>query len=218
MKVSRKHLSAKDLFCLIYNHFKTIKPSRKLAPRSNPITLVDCLMSGLAMFSLKFTSLLKFDEAKKDRQIKHNLRTLFHVNQIPSDTYMRERNDEVDPKEIRKIYKKVLAHVQRGKDLDEFEYIDKHYLLAGDGTGFFSSDVIRCKNCCIMHHNKCHIQFVTELSDRLSDYKQNTYLFVKAIMQPWELYYINDERKITTISIDAIAGLQEIVLNSSTKC
>lgn len=60
------------------------------------------------MFSLKFPSLLKFDEAKKDTQIKHTLRTLFHVQQAPSDTYMRERNDETDPREVRKVYKKFL--------------------------------------------------------------------------------------------------------------
>lgn len=143
MKASRKYLSAEGLFGLIYNHFKTIKAPRALAPRSNPIMLTDYLMSGLAMFSLKFPSLLKFDEAKEDRQIRHNLRTLFHVKQTPSDTYMRERNDEVDPREVRKVYKKVFAQVQRGKGLEEFEYLDGYYVLAGDGTGFFSSDALK---------------------------------------------------------------------------
>ena len=57
---------------------------------------------------------------------------------------MRERNDEADPGEIRKVYKKVFAEVQRVGGLEEFEYLDKHYLLAGDGTGFFSSHTIHC--------------------------------------------------------------------------
>ncbi len=169
------------------------------------------------MFSLKFSSLLKFDEAKEDAQIKHNLRTLFHVQQAPSDTYMRERNDEVDPREVRKVYKKVFAQVQRGGGLEEFEYLDKHYLLAGDGTGFFSSDTVHCNNCCIKHNNKCHIEFVTVLSDCLSDYKKNTYVFVKTIMQPWELYYVDEERKITTLSINGMTGLRDILANQTWK-
>ena len=70
-------------------------------------------------------------------RIKHNLRSLYHVKQTPSDTYMRERCDEVDPREVRKAYKKLFACLQRGKALEEFEYLDGHYLLPGDGTGFF---------------------------------------------------------------------------------
>ena len=215
MKASRKHLSAQGLFNLIHSHFKAIKTPRALAPRSNPITLSDCLMSGLAMFSLKFPSLLKFDEAKGDVQIKHNLRTLFHVKQVPSDTYMRERNDEVDPVEIRPIYKKMFAQVQRGGGLAAFEYLDQHYLLAGDGTGFFSSDTIHCNHCCIKQNNKCHVEFATALSDRLSDYKKRTYVFVKAIAQPWELYYVDEVHKVSTLLIEAIDGLQLILANQT---
>lgn len=151
---SRKHLSAEGLFEIIYNQFKKIKPTRETAPRSNPITLTDCLMFGLAMFSLKFLSLLKVDECKDEKEIKHNLRTLFHVKRTPSDTYMSERNDEVDPKEIRKTYKKIFSEVQIGKGLEEFVCMDRHYLLPGDGTSFFTSHSGNCKNCCIKHHKK----------------------------------------------------------------
>ena len=37
---------------------------------------------------------------------------------------MRERCDEVDPGEVRKAYKKLFACLQRGKALEEFEYLD----------------------------------------------------------------------------------------------
>jgi len=191
-------------------------PPRELSPRSNPITVTDCLMSGLAMFSLKFPSLLKFDEGKDEKKIKHNLRTLFHVQQTPSDTYMRERNDEVDPRELRKIYKRVLAEVQRGKELEEFAYLD-HYLLAGDGTGFFTSHNTHCVNCCIKHHNKCHIKFILNLPEDISHFKKNTYLLVKNPKQPWELYYIGYDKKIIQIDIGIVTGLQEILLGKYRK-
>ena len=174
-------------------------------------------MSGLAMFSLKFPSLLKFDEAKEDVQIKHNLRTLFHVQQAPSDTYMRERNDEANPREVRKVYKKVFAQVQRGSGLEEFEYFDKHYLLAGDGTGFFSSNSVHCKNCCVKHHKKCHIKFILNLPENIDHFKKNTYLLVKNPKQPWEMYYVNHDKQKIKIDINSVNGLKEILLDKSRK-
>ncbi len=141
--MSRKHLSANGLLSVVHSEFKKIKPPRKLAKHSKAITLTDCLMSGVAMFGLTFPSLLKFDETKEELELKHNLRTLYHVEQAPSDTC---------------TFKAVFSCVQRGKGLEAFQYIDQHYLLAGDGTGFFSSNVVHCKNCCVKHYNQCHIK------------------------------------------------------------
>lgn len=175
-------------------------------------------MSGLAMFGLKFPSLLKFDEGKDEARIKHNLRTLYQVNQTPSDTYMRERCDEINPEDVRKAYKSVFACVQRGKALEEFSYLLKdHYLLAGDGTGFFSSNNVRCENCCIKHHRKCHIKFILNLPENVDHLKKHTYLLVKNPKQSWEIYYINHDKQKIGIDINSVTGLQEILLNKSRK-
>jgi hypothetical protein len=188
-----------------------------IAPRPNPITLTDCLMSAVAMFGLKFPSLLKFDEGRDEDRIKHNLRTLYHVNQAPSDTYMRERCDEVDPREVRKIFKTVFSCVQRGKGLEAFEYLDNHYLLAGDGTGFFTSNTTHCVNCCVKHPNTCRIKFVLNVLEDLSNYKKNTYLLVKNPKQPWEMYYIDNKKKKNKIELHVISGLAEILLDRPRK-
>jgi hypothetical protein len=218
VKSSRKYLSGQGLLSVIRDQFKKIKEPRELAPRSNLITLTDCLMSGLAVFALKFPSLLKFDESREERIIKHNLRTLYDVKQIPSDTYMRERCDEVDPNEVRKAYKKVFSHVQRGKALEEFEYLLKnHYLLAGDGTGFFSSNEVRCENCCVKHYGKCRVIIKIRMPTNLESIKKNTYVLVKSPIQPWELYYININKHKVKIDINEISGLQEIIFNKTRK-
>ena len=214
---SRKYLSAKGLLSVIHGEFKKIKPPRQLAARSNPITLTDCLMSGLAMFGLKFPSLLKFDESRDEGRTKHNLRTLYNVKQIPSDTYMRERSDEVDPKELRKAYKKAFACVQRGKALEEFKYLDNRYLLPGDGTGFFTSNSVHCENCCVKHHKKCHIKFMLNLPENIDHFEKNTYLLVKNPRQSWEVYYINHDKQKIKIDINAVNGLKEILLEKSRK-
>lgn len=217
MHTSRKYLSAAGLLSIIHDSFKKIEPPRQLVARSNPITLADCLMSGIAVFGLKFPSLLKFDERRDENRIKHNLRTLYHVKQAPSDTYMRERCDEVDPREVRKVYKKLFSCMQRGKALEEFEYLDGHYLLPGDGTGFFTSNSVHCKNCCVKHHKKCHIKFILNLPENVDHFKKNTYLLVKNPKQPWELYYINHDKQKIKIEINSVNGLREILLDKSRK-
>lgn len=211
MTSSRKYLSAEGLLGIIRDQFNKMTSPRELAPRSKSIALADCLMSALAMFSLKFPSLLKFDENRGEKTIKHNLHTLYGVQQTPSDTYMRERNDEIDPYEVRKVFKRVFSAVQRGKGLEEFAYLDNHYLLAGDGTSFFESNNTHCDNCCIKHHKKCHIKFILNLPKNIDHYKKRTYLLVKESKQAWQLYYINYERQLIQIDITTVAGLYDIL-------
>lgn len=104
-------------------------------------------MSALAIFKLKFPSLLQFDEAKEEEPIKQNLQNLqnlFNIEKVPCDTYMRERFDEIDPKDIRKTFTSVFSSLQRGKALEKYVFLDGKYLLLNDGTGFFSSKKVRC--------------------------------------------------------------------------
>ena len=216
LQAARKYLSARGLLGIVYDKFKKIKPPRILSKRLNPITLTDCLMSGLAIFGLKFPSLLKFDESKEEKEIKHNLRTLYHVEQAPSDTYMRERCDEIDPQEVRKVFKTVFSYVQRGKGLESFKYLDNHYLLAGDGTGFFSSHTVHCKNCCVKHYNKCHMKIQGyEPDPSILKYKKNTYVLVKNSKQPWELHFIDHERNVTKLTLNEVADLTELIFNKN---
>ena len=105
-------------------------------------------MAGLAVFGLKCPSLLDYDTKRKDVAIAQNLRDLYHIENAPSDTYLRESLDLVDPDTLRPAFKKIFASFQRGKGLEEFEYLDGYVLISGDGTGLFSSNKISCPHCC----------------------------------------------------------------------
>jgi len=62
---------------------------------------------------------------------------------------MRQRLDVVNPNLLRPAFKKVFANLQRGKALEDYKYIDNHYLMSIDGTGHFSSEKVQCKNCVV---------------------------------------------------------------------
>ena len=119
---------------------------------SRGLNQTDCLMSGLAVFGMKYPSLLKFDEAAHyNEAVLSNLETLYGVSRVPSDTAMRERLDEVDPRQLRHCFTKLFQLLQRGKELEGYTYLNGHYVLSIDGTGYFSSDKVHCQNCCEKH-------------------------------------------------------------------
>jgi len=141
----RKHLSADALYALVGGSFTRVPDPRR--PNS-PIPLSDALMSAFALFSLKDPSLLAFDQRRRDG----NLKTLFGIGQIPSDTQMREILDEVDPERLRDSFGDVFRQLQRGKALEPFVFYAGHYLLSLDGTGYFSSQKVHCPSCQVKEH------------------------------------------------------------------
>jgi len=138
----RKHLNADNLFAVIKEDFKKIPDHRRA---NSKISIDDALMSALAMFQLKDPSLLAFDERRRNKP--ENLHSIFGIGSIPCDTQMRTILDPVSLKELRKPFKTVFRHLQRGKDLEKLAYLDGHYLLSGDGTGFYSSEQVSSPYC-----------------------------------------------------------------------
>ena len=158
----RKDLCASGLIRTIHQKFVKIVDTRKFSKKSN-IPLIDCLMSCFAVFSLKCPSLLQYEEEKKDPIVLKNLQNLYLIQNPPSDTYMRERLDEIDPQQLRSGFKAVFALAQRGKILESYEFLDGYYLFSIDGTGHFSSHKIHCSNCCVKKHGDGKLSYYHNL-------------------------------------------------------
>src|SRR2546422_1325051 len=137
---ARKYLCADALFRLVRSSLANIADYRYGDAESS---LTDALMSAFAMFSLKAPSLLTFDKQRAEG----NLGTVYGIERVPCDTHMRERLDPVSPESLRPVFKSVFRQLQRGKALEPMEFLDGHYLLALDGTGYFSSQTIHCASC-----------------------------------------------------------------------
>jgi hypothetical protein len=122
-------------------------------------------MSGMAMFGLKYPSLLQFEARTRNKNspATHNLRTLYGIQQIPSDTYLRERLDEINPMELQKPINRIISQLQRGKVLDLYKYYDDHCFIALDASGYFSSQQVHCDNCCEKHHKDGTITFYHQM-------------------------------------------------------
>ncbi len=148
----RKNLSMAALNARLRKRFGEALDSRD--PNRLIIPLRDALTCAFAMFSLKVPSLLAFDDLRRSNSCRENLKSLFGVESIPSDTSMREILDEVDPEHLRPAFKDVFSELQRGKALESYQFMNDKYLVAIDGTGYFSSDKIHCSSCLEKHHKK----------------------------------------------------------------
>lgn len=148
----RKHLSADALFGIVRSGFATI-PDARLS--DTDISLTDALMSAFAMFSLKSPSLLAFDKERAEG----NLATIYGIERVPCDTHMRQILDAVAPESLRPLFTSVFRQLQRGKALEAMTFLDGHYLLALDGTGYFSSKTIHCTSCLQKVHRNGSITY-----------------------------------------------------------
>jgi hypothetical protein len=87
--VEKLHLSAHGLLTKVRKVFMDVKaPSRGAQGKPRSISIAECLMSALAIFKLKFPSLLQFEEQREEKIIKRNLKNLFQLERVPCDTYM----------------------------------------------------------------------------------------------------------------------------------
>lgn len=147
----KNSLSAPRLIQKVFKKFSKIPDPRKF--NEPPSIKFRChLMSGLAIFGLKFPSLLDYDKNRKDPEIEYNLKNLYNVDDPPSDTYMRERLDELDPIHLRTAFTGLFSLLQRQKTLEKFAFMDNYYLLSIDGTGKTYSGKISCPRCCKKQH------------------------------------------------------------------
>ena len=138
----RKNLNADTLIELMRKDFQKIPDHRA---GNSKISLDDALMSALAMFQLKEPSLLAFD--KRRREEPENLHTIWGITNIPCDSQMRTTLDPVELSSLRAPFRSAFRQLQRGKDFEKMAFLEGHYLLSGDGTGFYSSEKVSSPYC-----------------------------------------------------------------------
>src|SRR6266403_3562364 len=152
----RKYLCADALFHLLHENFARIADD---GADDVEIPLDDAPMSAFAMFSLKALSLLSFDKQRAEG----NLKTIYGIDRVPCDTRMRERLDPVAPESLRHSFKLVFRQLQRGKALEPMVFLDGHYLVALDGTEYFSSKTIHCASCLHKEHRNGSITYFHQM-------------------------------------------------------
>lgn len=85
-------------------------------------SVADVVMSGVAVFGLKYPSLLKFDEQRHEARVRANLKKLYGVAQAPCDTQLRTVLDRVSPTALRAPFSHLHQYLQSQGVLEAYRY------------------------------------------------------------------------------------------------
>jgi hypothetical protein len=139
----RKSLHLDGLLRDLGTYFSTIKDSRK---SNSSYSLRDVLMTGYAIFSLKYPSLLNLES--RTEITEENLKKVYGLSNIISDSGLRKVLDNVSWRHLRRYF---LGHFKQLKELgivQNFRYLQAYNLVSIDGVKYFDSKKIHCP-CCL---------------------------------------------------------------------
>lgn len=142
---------------MLSGRFSALTDTRQEAKKDHQMH--DVFMSAFAMMFFQDPSLLQFQQRMEDEAHVNNLKTLFHVESIPKDTQLREIMDAVDPEEITPLFDDFFRPVQRGKHLEQYRVLDGRYIVALDGSQYFTSEHISCPACLIKEGKKGNVRY-----------------------------------------------------------
>ena len=102
------------------------------------------------MFSLKSPTANAFKEQTK--QEEKNLKTVYRIEAIPSDTQMRTTLDPFAPSPLRALFAKLFNKLSEAGVIKESEYWKSQVIVSIDGVEHFSSTKARCDHCTTRTH------------------------------------------------------------------
>lgn len=119
-------------------------------PRRITWELPAVLMSAFAMLFFQHPSLLEYQRRMQKRAGRSNLERVFAVEEIPSDTQMREILDGVPTEPLRRVLPQTFEQMRRVGWTTRFVTEvggQKYYPTVLDGSEYFHSTQIHCPSC-----------------------------------------------------------------------
>jgi hypothetical protein len=109
--------------------------------------MADAALSAFSIFFTQSPSFLDSQVRMQKQQGKNNAASIFGVHQIPSDNQIRNLLDPVPPETLFPLMATISDELYRDGYLERFRSINRTFLIALDGTDFFSSEKISCPGC-----------------------------------------------------------------------
>src|SRR5713101_131582 len=112
--------------------------------------LPSVLMSAFAMLFFQHPSLLEYQRRMQKQRGQSNLQRVFQVEELPSDTQMREIHDGVCPEPLRRVLPQTFEQMRRVGWTGRFVTAvtgEKYYPIALDGSEYFPSTKSQCPSC-----------------------------------------------------------------------
>ena len=135
--------------------------SDKRRGKNSQFSMRDIGLAGFSPFFMQCPSFLAHQ-----RQIcegvghgRSNCQTLFGMERIPTDNHIRAMLDEVEPSSLYGLFDDALAAIGRAGALPSLTSLGGHTLIALDGTQYFCSNKLSCRNCSTRKHANGQIDY-----------------------------------------------------------
>jgi hypothetical protein len=115
--------------------------------RGGNIAMADFGLSAFALFFMQSASFLGFQRTLEKGQGRSNCQTLFGIEKIPSDNYIRDMLDGADPALLQPCFERMEELLATAPLRASFARLGDRTLIAWDGTEYFCSQKLGCPHC-----------------------------------------------------------------------
>jgi hypothetical protein len=115
--------------------------------RGGNIAMADFGLSAFAMFFMQSASFLSFQRRLERGHGRSNCRSLFGIEKIPCDNYIRDMLDGADPELLAPCFRRTERLLLAPAMREAFGRLGGRTLIALDGTEYFCSQKIACRHC-----------------------------------------------------------------------
>jgi hypothetical protein len=150
-------ISALNLIQQLRTVVNTFPDSR--SDRHIRYSMEDIVLGGFSVFLTQSASFLSFQRTMQEQTGRNNGTSLFGIGSLPGDDQIRRVLDTVSPALVFPVFMRCFEELKTSGDMKEFKSA-LGYLVALDGTQYFSSSSIFCENCLQKtDHKTKHVTF-----------------------------------------------------------
>jgi hypothetical protein len=142
----REKLSLQNIMGHLRKRWSKLPDLRK--PNNNTkYSIAAGVLSAFAVFFMQSASFLAHQQLLEKKKGRSNARSLFQVDDIPSDPQIRNLLDPLSSSNFQKDFWVLLDGLKGQPHLMKFRTELDTYAITMDGVTFFSSEKISCPNC-----------------------------------------------------------------------
>ena len=122
-------------------------PDRRKANNHMKYGVADGVLAAFAVFFMQSSSFLAHQRLLQSKKGRSNARSLFQVEEIPSDPQIRNLIDPLSAKDFQEDFWFLLDELKDQQRLLQFRNELHTHAIALDGVNFVSSENISCPKC-----------------------------------------------------------------------
>jgi len=144
--MTKQNHRLQDMMTCFRRRWSTAPDVRK--PSNNAqYTVADGILAAFAVFFMQSSSFLEHQRLLQSKKGRSNARSLFQVEEIPSDPQIRNLVDPLSSAYFQDDFWYLLDQMKEQQHVLQFRNGLNTYAIALDGVSFFSSEKISCSKC-----------------------------------------------------------------------